>query len=186
MPRPLSPELRALVRQVVSQEWPGFDPLLLEAQVLAESGGRSDAVSPAGARGLLQIMPDTARSLGMDPNLLFNPELNLRLGLRYLRRQYDKMAEIPDPHERLRFALAAYNCGRGWINLAVKLALKDCGATGLSEPGEWQRWAVAGPYLEHRDCRDTAGNNPDGRAAMLYVARIAAFHDRLNRTSGGG
>lgn len=69
--------------------------------VRVESGGRQDAVSPSGARGVMQLMPATARALGID---IDDPEQNIEGGMRYLRRQYDRFG-------RWDLALAAYHSG---------------------------------------------------------------------------
>jgi soluble lytic murein transglycosylase-like protein len=73
--------------------------------VQQESGWNPGAVSPKGATGLAQLMPATARSLGVDIN---NPEENLEGGARYLRAMYDKFGSW-------RLALAAYNAGPGAV-----------------------------------------------------------------------
>ncbi|MBU4278190.1 MAG: transglycosylase SLT domain-containing protein [Proteobacteria bacterium] len=174
--------LRTLIYDVAAKEWPGYYGLYLEAQVLVESGGQVDARSEAGAVGLMQLMPSTAAGLGFSVEDLLLPRKNLTAGLRHLKEQWDKFPEVYRSH-RLSFALASYNCGRGWVNQALKLARADCGAASSRDPGNWQRWEVAGPYLEHPKCRKAGGQNPDGRAAMLYVARFWAVFDRLNRGS---
>jgi soluble lytic murein transglycosylase-like protein len=69
--------------------------------VRQESGWASGAVSPKGAIGLAQLMPDTARLLGVDPT---DPQQNLEGGARYLKRQFDRFGTWP-------LALAAYNAG---------------------------------------------------------------------------
>ncbi|MCC7319765.1 MAG: lytic transglycosylase domain-containing protein [Rubellimicrobium sp.] len=69
--------------------------------VQQESGWNSGAVSPKGAIGLAQLMPETAAILGVDPA---DPEDNLDGGARYLRRQFDRFGTWP-------LALAAYNAG---------------------------------------------------------------------------
>ena len=80
----------------------GIEASLLKAVVAAESGFNPNAVSPAGARGLTQLMPGTAAALGVgDP---FDPESNLFGGARYLRQQLDRFGSLP-------LALAAYNAG---------------------------------------------------------------------------
>lgn len=79
-----------------------LSPALIEALVWQESRWRSAAVSPAGARGLAQLMPGTARDLGVDPDV---PEANLEGGARYLRAQLDRFGGD------LEKALAAYNAG---------------------------------------------------------------------------
>lgn len=69
--------------------------------VQQESGWNTGAVSHKGAAGLAQLMPDTARALGVDAA---DPADNLEGGARYLRRQYDRFGSWP-------LALAAYNAG---------------------------------------------------------------------------
>lgn len=74
--------------------------------IAAESGWRPDATSSAGARGLVQLMPGTARGLGVsDPT---DPAQALPAGARYLRQQFDKFG-------RWDYALAAYNAGPGAV-----------------------------------------------------------------------
>ena len=73
--------------------------------VQQESGWNPNAVSPKGATGLAQLMPQTARNLGVDIN---DPEENLEGGARYLRAMYDKFGSW-------RLALAAYNAGPGAV-----------------------------------------------------------------------
>ena len=79
----------------------GIDPDLLTAVVWTESSFMPDAVSHAGAVGLAQLMPDTARALDVDP---FDPIQNLDGGARYLREMIDRFG-------RVDLALAAYNAG---------------------------------------------------------------------------
>ena len=73
--------------------------------VQQESGWNPGAVSHKGATGLAQLMPGTARSLGVDIN---DPKQNLEGGARYLRMMYDKFGSW-------RLALAAYNAGPGAV-----------------------------------------------------------------------
>lgn len=77
-------------------------PALLGALVQQESGGRQDRVSPKGAIGLAQLMPGTARDLGVDPR---DPAANVDGGARYLRGLIDRFGGD------LQLALAAYNAG---------------------------------------------------------------------------
>ncbi|ABM61911.1 transglycosylase SLT domain-containing protein [Halorhodospira halophila] len=98
----------------------GVESCLLMAVARRESAFHRDAVSPAGARGLMQLLPGTARQLaeeggrpGPDVGGLFDPELNVRLGAEYLQKLLERF-----DGNRLK-ALAAYNAGpsrvAGWL-----------------------------------------------------------------------
>ncbi|MBL7224959.1 MAG: transglycosylase SLT domain-containing protein [Desulfobacteraceae bacterium] len=79
------------------------DPALVKAIIMAESGYNPQAVSRQGAKGLMQLMPRTARSLGVEDS--FNPEHNVNGGVKYLKQLLDEF------DDNLKFALAAYNAG---------------------------------------------------------------------------
>jgi soluble lytic murein transglycosylase-like protein len=84
-----------------------LDPALVHAVIQVESGHRANAVSPKGAIGLMQLMPETAERFGVaQPS---QPEANLAAGTRYLRTLLDLF------DQRLDLALAAYNAGEGAV-----------------------------------------------------------------------
>lgn len=83
-----------------------LSPALIEALVWQESRWHANAVSPKGAKGLAQLMPSTARALGVDPA---DPNGNLEGGARYLREQLDRFGGD------IEKALAAYNAGPGRV-----------------------------------------------------------------------
>jgi soluble lytic murein transglycosylase-like protein len=86
-----------------------LSPTLIEALVWQESRWRADARSPVGARGLAQLMPGTAKYLGVNPD---DPFANLEGGARYLREQLDRF------DGDIEKALAAYNAGPGRVEKA--------------------------------------------------------------------
>ncbi len=98
-------DIRPMIAKIATEE--GVEPSLLEALVSVESNFNPHAVSAVGAKGLTQLMPGTARSLGVtDP---FDLEQNLRGGAKYLRQMLDKFGDLPT-------ALAAYNAGPGNVS----------------------------------------------------------------------
>jgi hypothetical protein len=99
-----------LVRKTSSAH--GVDPLLVSAIIHVESGYNPRALSPKGAEGLMQLMPETGRRFGAKD--AFDPEDNIRAGVKYFRYLQDMFKDD-------RLALAAYNAGEnavlryGWI-----------------------------------------------------------------------
>ncbi|MDE8651648.1 lytic transglycosylase domain-containing protein [Novosphingobium sp. H3SJ31-1] len=98
---------RAQVAQIAAKY--DISPTLLEAVVWQESRWNEGAVSPAGARGLAQLMPGTARQMGVNSG---DPFANLEGGARYLRMQLDAFGGD------LEKALAAYNAGPARVQKA--------------------------------------------------------------------
>ncbi len=84
----------------------GVDEQLVKAVVEAESGFNPKAVSQAGAKGLMQLMDGTARSLGVKDS--FDPVSNIAGGTKFLRSMLDRFGSVP-------LALAAYNAGPGAV-----------------------------------------------------------------------
>jgi hypothetical protein len=109
----------------------GLDPSLAVHVLYKETGNLKNpesARSKAGAIGVMQLMPRTAKELGVDP---LNPEENIRGGVMYLKQMYDK---YQDP----TLAFAAYNAGPGRVDKALK-----SGQGIASLPRETQNYIVA-------------------------------------------
>jgi len=104
---------RETIIQFARQE--SLDPLLITAVIKVESKFNPRAESTEGARGLMQLMPETARlaagqlNLPFEPDRLFIPEYNLRLGSWYLASLVEEFGDLVP-------ALAAYNGGRGNVH----------------------------------------------------------------------
>ena len=88
----------------------GVNPALVAAMVRAESAFDQNAVSVKGARGLLQLMPATAKRFGVERARLFDPAWNLEAGVKYLKWLRGRFAD------ELPLVLAAYNAGEGNVD----------------------------------------------------------------------
>ena len=143
-----------------------FDWELFKWMALVESSMNPRAVSEAGAMGLMQLMPDTADE--MKVVFALNPEDNIRGGTDYFRIQFQHFPEIPDGMERIKFSLASYNGGRGYINKAISLAKK----AGV----DWQRWDVVKKYLAFPSCR-IRGKAPDHHQISNYVRKVIELYE---------
>jgi membrane-bound lytic murein transglycosylase F len=147
----------------------GWDWRLLASQAYQESRFDPRARSWAGAQGLLQLMPGTARDLRVG-NVL-DPEQNVQGAVRFLAdlsSRWDSV--IPDPAERLKFVLASYNTGPGHVEDARRLAKKNGGdPTRWDDVAFWlvqksKRAVYTDPVVEHGFSR--------GLEPVLYVSRV--------------
>jgi soluble lytic murein transglycosylase-like protein len=102
-PSPCPADLEPVIASAAQKY--GVDPALVKAVIRAESGFRQEAVSRTGALGLMQLMPGTARALGVDPS---DAAENVEGGVKYLKQQLDRFGNVED-------ALAAYNAGPGSV-----------------------------------------------------------------------
>lgn len=100
----------------------GWDWRFLSSQVYQESRFDPTAESWAGATGLIQLMPATAKEVGVNNN--YNPEQNIRGGVKYLDRMRDNFEAVEDSIQKVKFTLAAFNCGAGHVYDAMRLAEK--------------------------------------------------------------
>jgi membrane-bound lytic murein transglycosylase F len=101
----------------------GWDWRLISSIVYQESRFEPDATSWAGGQGLMQLMPSTAKELGLVDTS--DPEENLKAGIEYLGQLWKMWNQIPDSIQRIKFTLASYNCGYQHVLDAQKLAVKN-------------------------------------------------------------
>jgi len=128
----------------------GWDWRLLGSQAYQESRFKPDAKSWAGAQGLLQLMPATARQVGVQN--AFDPEENVRGATRYIKWLTDFWDErIEDEGERLKFILASYNTGAGHVEDAQRLASKY--------GGDPKRWADVSYWLLQKSTQKYANDD---------------------------
>jgi len=117
----------------------GISPVLVHAVVEVESNYHVRARSRAGARGLMQVMPSTARDLGVSsPARLFDPRENLEAGVKYLKAMLQRF------NGDLVAALAAYNAGPGAVD-------RYAGVPPFPETREYVRKVLSalGPVAAH-------------------------------------
>ena len=116
-----------------------WDWRLLAAQCYQESTFDPKAVSFAGAKGLMQIMPGTADHLGLARSKLYEPEANIAAAVKYIAELERSFSDIREHFERTNFVLASYNGGAHHIRDAMALARRD----GKNP----HRWADVSPYV---------------------------------------
>ena len=102
-----------------------WDWRLMAAQCYQESTFDPKAVSFAGAKGLMQIMPGTADHLGVARSKLYEPEANIAAAAKYIGELQRTFSDIRDQYERTNFVLASYNGGAHHIRDAMALAKRD-------------------------------------------------------------
>src|SRR2546423_3350663 len=152
-----------------------WDWRLLASQAFQESRFKPDAHSWAGAAGLLQLMPATARQYGVKNSL--DPADNLAGAVKFLKWLNGFWHErIPDDVERLKFVLASYNAGAGHVQDAQRLTEKYGGnAQSWEAVSYWllqestQQYS-ADPVVKFRFCR--------GLEPVNYVSHILERYDR--------
>jgi membrane-bound lytic murein transglycosylase F len=152
----------------------GFDWRLIAAQMYQESHLNPRARSRAGARGLMQLLPSTARIF--DIKDIYNPVDNINGGVRYLKKLYDRFDEA-DEANRLLIALAAYNVGQGHVQDARRLAIKK-----KLDPDSWESLAQTLPLLRYRKYyKDAKYGYCRGTEPVRYIKQIMIYYDVLKR-----
>lgn len=154
----------------------GFDWRLIAAIAYVESHFDVNVKSWAGALGIMQVMPRTARSMGYSPDEMMNPTKCVDVATKALV-SIDKMfsKRVKDPTERLNFILAAYNSGPGHISDAIALANKY----GL-DPTKWRGNVEEGIIMKSKPAfyQDAVVKNGyfRGRETVNFVKKVQSVY----------
>ncbi len=153
----------------------GFDWILLAAIAYNESRFNNDVVSWAGAKGVMQLMPSTARAMGIASEEITIPERNIYAAAKLLKN-LDRSLEkrVPDKKERLNFVIAAYNSGLGHIFDAIALADKH----GL-DPAVWLGNVSEAALMKSRPA---FYNDPVVKNGYFRGRETIDFVDNVNET----
>ena len=152
----------------------GFDWRLIAAQIYQESHFNPWAKSRSGARGLMQLLPSTARSLGV--NDIHNPVENINAGVRYLKKLYEHFDSV-EGDDRLLIAIAAYNIGQGHIYDARKLAIQK-----NLDPNLWESLEETLPLLRYQKYyKKSKYGYCRGTEPVRYIKQIMIYYDILKR-----
>ncbi len=151
-----------------------WDWRLMAAQCYQESTFDPKAVSFAGAKGLMQIMPGTADHLGVDRSKLYDPETSIAAAAKLIKELTQAFSDIRDPYERTNFVLASYNGGSHHVRDAMALAKRD----GKNP----HRWSDVSAYVLNL-AKAQYYNDPivkygymRGSETVDYVAKIRERH----------
>lgn len=160
----------------------GWDWRLMAAQAFQESRFKPNARSWVGARGLMQIMPRTARGYNAKVSQLGNPEISVRVATDLINDLDCYLTKyVPNDKERLKFVIAAYNVGIAHVYDAIALAKKY----GLN-PQVWDDNVSKAilmkmnpkyyndPVVKYGYCRGTETVN--------YVKNITDFYEQARRS----
>lgn len=158
----------------------GFDWRLLAAIAYCESNYNPGIASRFGAFGLMQVMPSTAKAVGIDPGALASPDLNVKAAAKILKKLDNSFEnKVIDPQERLKFVVAAYNSGLGHIFDAMALAEK----IGLDP----QKWTGNVSIAALMKARPEYYNDPvvkhgyfRGRETVDFVDHVTGIFNYLN------
>ena len=181
LPKPVISRWDAVIRHVSDRE--GYDWRFISAIAKAESDFYPNAVSSAGAVGLMQVMPSVARDFGVAAEKLYDPVVNVELGIALLDRISEtlRFSAGTSERDRLSITLAAYNAGMGHVLDARRLALKY---------GEnYNSWNVVSKYLvlesdplyyEDGDAV-RSGAFTGSRETLSYVRKVLHYYNTYRR-----
>ncbi len=140
-----------------------YDWRWFKAQARAESNYDTNALSPAGAMGIMQIMPGTWQDIEEELGVYaspYNAKVNIRFGIYYMKKMVRFWKAPRSKGERLELAQASYNAGAG----NILKAQKACGNGNV--------WALISPCL-------SAITGRHANETITYVKRIARYFNEL-------
>ena len=158
----------------------GWDWRLLAAIAYSESGFDPNATSWMGARGLMQVMPRTAKSFGAEENELGNPEVSIRVASKILKELDGIMRSRTGAGDRIKFVLAAYNAGSGHVTDAIALARKyELNPRVWSENVEQAMlWKMDPEYYNDSVC---ANGYCRGTEPVDYVVKVLNCYENFKK-----
>ena len=155
---------------------------LIKAMMMQESAGSSGAVSPVGAVGLLQVMPDTAREMGIDPDKLKDPKVGIRAGVKYFKKKL-KQFDGDFDHAISSYNAGATNVRRGIKKYGKSLALKYTHGNNFATHEEGHKDAGQSETQAYNRrirsfYRDLAGTDLPGESYYDAVQSLGLKHDK--------
>jgi len=162
-----------------------FDWRLIVAQMYQESRFDPNAVSPSGARGLMQVLPGTAKEMGF--RNMKDPPASIHAGVKYLNVMQARWPDDLDASNRVFFALASYNAGAGHVRDARTLARQ----TGRN-PDLWfghvedaMRLLSKPEYARRAKCGFVRGQEPINYVRQI-IARYRTYMDLITQQKPAG
>lgn len=157
----------------------GRDWRLLAAIGYAESGFKTNAVSWAGARGLMQIMPRSAVAYGLSLDRIEEPEANIQAAGRIVADLDKSLAKkVPDKNERTKFVIASYNSGLGHVYDAIALAQKY-GKNPQVWDGNVEQCLLMKSNPEYYSDPVVRNGYFGGRHTVAYVKKVMGLYSRF-------
>lgn len=154
------------------------DWVLLSAIASAESEFNPNAISSAGAVGIMQVMPAVAKNLGYERDSLFNPRICAEVAAILLHENNDMLSPSIGEAERLNFILACYNAGYSRISDARRLArYHEEDANKWSVVEEYLTLLAEPEFAEHEVVRSGAFHG--SAETRAYVKRVMRRYNRF-------
>ena len=158
-----------------------WDWRLLAAQGFTESHFDTTVVSWAGARGIMQIMPSTARAYGLNESKMANPEASISTAVKIIKTLDKSLSKYaPDEKERLKFIVAAYNSGIAHVYDAIALA-KKYGKNPQVWDGNVAETILLKAKPEYYNDEVCKYGYFRGRQTVTYVEQVMKFYERCKQ-----